>query len=124
MPKTNGAWIGAFMASVLVAVILSALLVIAEVLVIKTWFPKDGVIAALNYAVRIISLAGASIVFARSDALKAWQRGLLLGTVYWGILCFLHMQYAQQQAQWLSVLIDGVICIVISFASNVAFARR
>ena len=124
LQKGNGSWVAAYLISLVSAVVLTALFVILEALVIKASCPGDRTIRLLNYAVRVLSLAGACFIFARSGALKAWQRGTLLGVGYWGITYLLHVLSTQTPCAVSAALLDGGICILICILCSALFAKR
>ena len=113
----------AFVSALVTAVLMTIVLLIGEVFIVKFWLPADRWIVVLNYAVRILSLAGASAVFCASGCMKAWQRGLLLGGAYWVLLYLLHFFTAAQPAQYTALMLDAAITVVMAFVCNVVFAK-
>jgi len=100
------------------------LLIILEVLLVKTIAPSDRTINLLSYAVRVLSLGAGAFAFARKGTGKAWQRGLLLGCIYWGLFFLIHSVTVKMVSFSLPLTLDALFCIAVSFFFSVLFAKH
>ncbi len=116
LPALAGALAVTFLATIL--------LIVLEVLLVKSIAPSDRTINILSYAVRVLSLGAGAFVFARKGAGKAWQRGLLLGCIYWGLFFLIHSITIKTVSFSLPLALDALFCIVVSFFFSVLFAKH
>ena len=101
------------------ALLVTAGLIVLEVLLLKWSDMADSWLIAGNYLIRLVALwIGAGIFSARAPQIKGWLRGIMLGAGYW---LFMYLMHTFTMGTWAApgiVITDLLLCLAIGVLAS------